>query len=323
MNCLLVESSDHFGEMPNVCRACKNTAVKTSLWSYKDQFEACTGLEISPTDGLPSMICDSCVAVLKIVYDFRTMCLTTDASWRQETETGTAETSECSSEADLVTDLLISEDVGCSFIECETLEQEEEVVEVNPLSPVSRVSFEQDADVTVLSDGEETIYETLVSCDDVANHEQHDQNVAQHDTNEESSDRCSPLLVVVPLKVSPTKTASESEPKQRFPCLDCGKSFCNKPNLYRHLISHNGQKPFRCDICGSGFTQSGSLKQHKLIHEGIKNYTCSVCNDSFTQGKSLKLHMHRHTGAKPYPCQHCPARFRQKGCLMRHLQVHV
>lgn len=98
-------------------------------------------------------------------------------------------------------------------------------------------------------------------------------------------------------------------------CVMCNKDFSTKTNLMRHMLTHDGKKPFMCTICGNGFTQSGSLKQHMHIHTGERPYVCPICNRGFTQSKSLTFHMRRHTGEKPYPCLECGISFRQKDGL--------
>lgn len=98
-------------------------------------------------------------------------------------------------------------------------------------------------------------------------------------------------------------------------CVMCKKDFSTKTNLMRHMLTHDGKKPFMCTICGNGFTQSGSLKQHMHIHTGERPYVCPICNRGFTQSKSLTFHMRRHTGEKPFACHECGISFRQKDGL--------
>lgn len=47
-------------------------------------------------------------------------------------------------------------------------------------------------------------------------------------------------------------------------CMKCNKDFSTRTNLTRHLLTHDGQKPYTCNICGNKFTQNGSLKSHMV-----------------------------------------------------------
>lgn len=50
-------------------------------------------------------------------------------------------------------------------------------------------------------------------------------------------------------------------------CPYCGKAFGSKKDLRRHVMIHEGLKPFTCDICGKEFRLKHHLKSHKfLVH---------------------------------------------------------
>lgn len=46
--------------------------------------------------------------------------------------------------------------------------------------------------------------------------------------------------------------------------MKCNKEFSTGTNLTRHMVSHDGNKPYVCTICGNAFTQNGSLKSHMV-----------------------------------------------------------
>lgn len=57
----------------------------------------------------------------------------------------------------------------------------------------------------------------------------------------------------------------------------CGRSFNQKANKQRHLLTHNKLKDYRCNDCGKLFSQPQTLKAHLVIHAEKKPYSCSNC----------------------------------------------
>lgn len=57
-------------------------------------------------------------------------------------------------------------------------------------------------------------------------------------------------------------TTSTDNPNNR--CDKCDKTFSTRTNLTRHMITHEGRKPYICNSCGNSFTQNGSLKSHMV-----------------------------------------------------------
>ncbi|XP_067635775.1 zinc finger protein 721-like [Eurosta solidaginis] len=106
---------------------------------------------------------------------------------------------------------------------------------------------------------------------------------------------------------------------KRFFCYKCNRDFTTKTNLTRHMVTHEGKRPFQCNVCNKSFSQNVTLKQHMYTHTGEKPYKCEVCNRAFTQCKTLVFHLRRHTGEKPFPCEQCGALFRQKDGLKTHI----
>lgn len=49
-------------------------------------------------------------------------------------------------------------------------------------------------------------------------------------------------------------------------CERCDKRFSTRTNLTRHLLTHDGLKPYVCNVCGNAFTQNGSLKSHMVSY---------------------------------------------------------
>ncbi|CAG5125284.1 unnamed protein product [Candidula unifasciata] len=51
-----------------------------------------------------------------------------------------------------------------------------------------------------------------------------------------------------------------------YTCYFCGRRFCRKALLKRHLSVHNGQKDFICDVCDYATSHKSNLERHRKVH---------------------------------------------------------
>lgn len=75
------------------------------------------------------------------------------------------------------------------------------------------------------------------------------------------------------VKPNPTGTTSKvssasTSPVKKFKCQCeiCFKEFGHKSNLFIHMRTHNGERPYKCKECGKCFTHSGNLAIHTRVH---------------------------------------------------------
>ncbi|CAH1781580.1 unnamed protein product [Owenia fusiformis] len=52
-----------------------------------------------------------------------------------------------------------------------------------------------------------------------------------------------------------------------YTCRYCGRTFCRKALLKRHLTVHSGQKDFNCDKCEYATSHKSNLERHRKVHE--------------------------------------------------------
>ena len=51
-----------------------------------------------------------------------------------------------------------------------------------------------------------------------------------------------------------------------YTCFYCGRRFCRKALLKRHLSVHNGQKEFICNVCDYATSHKSNLERHRRVH---------------------------------------------------------
>ncbi|XP_039618274.1 zinc finger protein 181-like [Polypterus senegalus] len=125
-------------------------------------------------------------------------------------------------------------------------------------------------------------------------------------------------------KRSPSKKSGKR--KEDHCSVECGREFCNRSALQKHMRVHTEEKTYCCNECGKQFSRKGHLQKHTRVHTGEKAYCCNECGKQFSHISSLKHHTRKHarvhTGEKPYCCNECSKQFSVMGSLQRHTRVH-
>ena len=75
-------------------------------------------------------------------------------------------------------------------------------------------------------------------------------------------------------------------------CDVCNKTFKSKSYLKIHKRTHSGKKPYKCE--------KGDLTRHMLVHNGKKDFQCFVCLKEFQRKEHLKQRMVSHTKEKKF-----------------------
>ncbi|XP_031849870.1 uncharacterized protein LOC116434984 isoform X2 [Nomia melanderi] len=108
-----------------------------------------------------------------------------------------------------------------------------------------------------------------------------------------------------------------------YKCTQCEKCFTHSGNLAIHMRTHSGERPYGCQICGKMFSHSGNLSTHLRTHSGVKPYKCSICNKEFRHSGNLSIHERIHSGIKPFQCKVCGKDFYHSGNLTTHMKKHT
>lgn len=67
-----------------------------------------------------------------------------------------------------------------------------------------------------------------------------------------------------------------------YKCRFCGRNFCRKALLKRHLAVHNGQKEYICEVCDYATSHKSNLERHRKVH-GLGSPLGSEDGDQFLQ----------------------------------------
>ena len=93
---------------------------------------------------------------------------------------------------------------------------------------------------------------------------------------------------------------SQTALTQQHECGQCGKAFCSKVQLGRHVKIHSGEKAFLCSQCEQSFHRKDHLKTHEKTHQSINNdkafFECDrvECGKTYNSYSSYMKHRKTH-----------------------------
>ena len=73
-------------------------------------------------------------------------------------------------------------------------------------------------------------------------------------------------------------------------CHKCGKGFCSRTTLRKHVAAHDGIYPYKCEYCDKGSTNPVHMKEHMSMHTNINYFQCADCDATFRLKKHLDNH---------------------------------
>ncbi|XP_037024762.1 zinc finger protein 391-like isoform X3 [Bradysia coprophila] len=121
------------------------------------------------------------------------------------------------------------------------------------------------------------------------------------------------------------KVKKEKKPYVRKPNKPEQCDICGfiSRSLKSHMLVHTQERNFECDFCGKKFALRASLKNHIFAHINIRPFQCTYCPMKFLRKCGLTRHQFTHTGERKYNCDLCNESFAQSGTLTAHRLTHI
>ncbi|XP_065226136.1 zinc finger protein 678-like [Planococcus citri] len=119
-----------------------------------------------------------------------------------------------------------------------------------------------------------------------------------------------------------------------YKCDPCNKFYSSLSDLNKNRssttlrdhstqVSNGCQSPV-CNICRKNFCNQRNLEKHMLIHEGLKPFKCAECGESFGRKFVMNQHItecHTPYHTRPYNCDVCGKRYAAQYRLNRHKRL--
>lgn len=302
--------------MNNICRICLEKGVVphklTPIFDpikpphFPNLIMACAQVEVVQGDGLPTLICNKCIARLNVAFQFKQECEDSDAKLREyfnSVQPLPAAPDFTGFALDIKKDPLPFDDQQIQQQPPQEQEMQPQVqVQLPPEETIQTVQITQ---------------EIIEATNEELNNLKDESSVKEEEFAEIKTDNNSTINIT-------KKEPSKKKQCKQHQCDTCGKVFRTKPGLIHHIRIHTGERPYLCHLCNKRFINGGHLHTHMRTHTGEKNHVCCSCSKAFATAQQLTKHtIAIHTSERPYACTYCPKRFASSSNLNTHVKIHT
>ncbi|XP_058834435.1 zinc finger protein 780A-like [Topomyia yanbarensis] len=334
-----------FISFENVCRCClTNVGDFSPIFEIYNDYHlpkvinACTGLSIHQGDGLPNVICQTCLQKLVTAYETRRLFIRSNGQLREQLSRLKQ------SEQEILIELSTTAE-KCAAVSNETVNLLSSVENILEEGPITTWDNEINLHIEQLQDGTNELAANVEDCLDelviekyenlekggysfpvveptvedvvckkeVLDAETFDYSTQPIEENEQCPETDFPLFSNYSESLVESDDQEENNIEtetKEIPqdCSVCGKTYRNARLLQRHIQYHNANKS-DCPICSKSFTHTSNLKRHLKSHKSPKEgFICSICSRKFDKGVQLydhlKLHKRSTDESKSYT-MHC------------------
>ncbi|GBP88385.1 Zinc finger protein 112 [Eumeta japonica] len=324
--CLTEESK--LSNIYNRSRVSKN-AVTLPL-----QILACVSIEVFPSDGMPTQICDRCRFFMDASYHFKQICRQAEESIMQFLENGEplepvtwpskllklfpSNTESVGAKESVKT--LVTESGTCVQVQTDSEEDgntDEKVYNIKIESDGSQ-SLKKGSSFRVIT-GDEKIQ--LVNNDVSTKEKKGGGDGGPAGTERWPCDDCDRTY---PLRQLLELHRAQKHRRREVVCHICGDQFFTKYDLMTHQLRHSTDMPFECVACNRKFNRLVLLKRHeKAKHPDLPRYYCQDCPLNFLSLEEFQGHQLRHKqyAVRPHTCEMCKKKFHTNRALSRHKET--
>ncbi|KRT79978.1 zinc-finger associated domain containing protein, partial [Oryctes borbonicus] len=263
--------------------------------NFATMLMSCTAVCIQPNDSLPYQICEKCLCILIMAYNFKEQCEKSDLFLRRRDRIKLKEiklddlkitlTDTIGGDTSVTTHVKSNDKIKAKKGNVETRN-------IKNAKPIEMVFIKHEQKQI------DTMKSTAIKKEHSYNSKEGSKRSEVKYKRKPGIYKCSKCDKILTTRYGYMYHMRNHSEGKSFACPveDCKRKFSWKPTLKRHMLVHSNEKQFLCYICGVGYSAADSFWYHLKSHQDQRPYLCTCCGKSYKQAIHLKYHMHSHTG---------------------------